>query len=392
MWLHASAIDGSAWSPCRFTLPLISAAARISHRLPGTPLASGLRPHHWEFFLSVNAEPVDNARSGRKHWLKLLFNLVVLALLFYFVRDSIRSAIEQLRAQEESGFRWRLQWTWVVVSGGLYLLGSLPMGWFWYRILRALGQHPRPAEALRAFYIGHLGKYVPGKALVIILRAGLLKSERVSAAVAAASVFLETLTMMAVGAFLSAGILALRPHEDMRQHGWLLPLALGLMVAAGLPTVPPIFRRLVLRLGVPKGDPGIVDKINNVTWRLVGTGWLAMIVGWLLLGLSLWATLQALGVEGVQPIAHLHYYTAAVALAMVAGFLSLIPGGVLVREVILMSIMGIYLAKVLKVAEADAIAVVSAVLLRLIWLVSELIASGILYVGVRGAQAENVAS
>lgn len=336
-----------------------------------------------------DAQNNSAAKSNKKKWLKRLFNLVVLCLLAWFVRDTVLSAIQELRDKEAEGFRWRLDPVWVALAGLFYLLGSLPMGLFWYRILRALGQRPRVGEALRAFYIGHLGKYVPGKALVVILRAGLLRSERVSGAVAAASVFLETLTMMAVGAFLAAGILAMRPHEDLQQNVWLLPLALGLMVAAGLPTVPPIFRRLVLRIGVPKSDPQIVEKVQNVTWRLVGSGWVAMIIGWLLLGLSLWATLRAMGVEDLHPLFHLHYYTAAVALAMVAGFLSLIPGGVLVREMILMAILGVYLAKVIEVPQADAVAVVSAILLRLIWLVSELLASGILYVGVRGAAEDS---
>lgn len=324
-------------------------------------------------------------KSTKKKWLKRLFHLVVLCLVAWFVRDSVLKAIAELRDQEAKGFDWQLDPLWVVVAGLFYLAGSLPMGLYWYRVLRALGQHPRVPEALRAFCIGHLGKYVPGKAMVVVLRAGLLKSERVSAAVAAASVFLETLTMMAVGAFLSAGILALRPHDDLQQHVWLIPLALGLMVAAGLPTVPPIFRRLVLKLGVPKGDPTIVDKVKNVTWGLVGTGWMAMFVGWTLLALSLWATLKAMGIEGLEPIGHLHFYIASVSLAMVAGFLSLIPGGVFVREAILMAILGVYLAKVVEVPQVEAVAVVSAILLRLIWLVSELLASGILFVGVRGA-------
>jgi len=324
----------------------------------------------------------------KKKWLKRLFHLIILSLLVWFVWGTIENAIAELRDNEAKGFRWTLDPMWTVLAGLFYLAGSVPMGLFWYRVLRALGQRPRVMEALRAFFIGHLGKYVPGKALVVVLRAGLLKSERVSAAVAAASVFLETLTMMAVGAFLSAAVLAFRPHEDLQQHWWLLPLALLLMLAAGAPTIPPVFRRLVLKIGVPKGDPTIVDKIQNVNWRLVASGWVAMAFGWLLLGLSLYATLRAMGVEGLEPVAHLHYYVAAVALAMVAGFLSLIPGGVLVREIILMSILGVYLAKVVEVTQPDAVAVVSAILLRLIWLVSELIASGILYVGVRGAAAD----
>ena len=59
-------------------------------------------------------------------------------------------------------------------------------------------------ETTRAYYVGHLGKYVPGKALVVIIRTGLISGPRVDTTVAAVSIFIETLTMMAVGAFLAA--------------------------------------------------------------------------------------------------------------------------------------------------------------------------------------------
>ena len=83
----------------------------------------------------------------------------------------------------------------------LYLVGLLPEGLFWQRALRAMGQEAPLGRTLRAYYIGHLGKYVPGKAMVVVLRTGLICGPGVDAGIAAASVFLETLTMMAVGAF-----------------------------------------------------------------------------------------------------------------------------------------------------------------------------------------------
>ena len=49
-------------------------------------------------------------------------------------------------------------------------VGLVPMAWFWHRTLAALGQ-PAPWRAtLRAYFLGHLGKYVPGKAMAVILR------------------------------------------------------------------------------------------------------------------------------------------------------------------------------------------------------------------------------
>jgi hypothetical protein len=62
---------------------------------------------------------------------------------------------------------------------------------------------------------------------------------------------------------------------------------------------------------------------------------------------------------------------AAVSLAMVAGFLSLLPGGVGVREYVVLTL--------LAPAVGTVAALVSAVLLRLCWLAAELVAAGVLY-------------
>jgi uncharacterized membrane protein YbhN (UPF0104 family) len=61
---------------------------------------------------------------------------------------------------------------------------------------------------------------------------------------------------------------------------------------------------------------------------------------------------------------------------VVLGFLSFIPGGFGVREMVLLPL--------LAPAFGEAGALVAAILLRLEWLVSELLVSSILYWGVRG--------
>ena len=64
---------------------------------------------------------------------------------------------------------------WLVVSGVAYVLGMAPMGWFWHRTLAALGYQPPLSATMRAYYFGQLGKYVPGKAMVIILRVAAMR-------------------------------------------------------------------------------------------------------------------------------------------------------------------------------------------------------------------------
>ena len=109
-------------------------------------------------------------------------------------------------------------------------------------------------------------------------------------------------------------------------------------------------------------------------------GWLSLTVGWVLLGLSLWAVMQAIpevDQSGLELLPDLPLFTACVSLALVAGFLSLLPGGVLVRELVVMTLIAA------DPKYGPLVAIVSAVLLRLTWLISELFVSGILYIGCR---------
>jgi len=312
---------------------------------------------------------VPQNHASRKKWLIPAAKLLIVVLVIWAVRRTLYTALAQLDEHP-----WQLQPAWLVAAGGFYLLGLLPAALFWHRVLLELGQDAQIRDTLRAYYIGHLGKYVPGKAMVVVIRAGLVRSHRVSTTVAAVSVFFETLTMMSVGGFIAAAILAAR----FRSHHVLFLVAAGLMIVAGLPTFPPIFKRLVRLAGIGKSDPSTVQKIEKLGFRTLLWGWVAMSMGWVFLGVSLWAVLRAMGVAGLEPIGQLPLYVASVSLAMVAGFLSLVPGGAVVRELVLTELMVPQFG--------ELVALVSAVVLRLVWLVSELMISGILYVA-RGRRA-----
>ncbi len=309
-------------------------------------------------------------------WLLGLAKLLVVLLLLWFVRKTLQEGWQELQQGQ-----WRLQWGWAYLSGGVYLVGLLGPALFWHQMLHRLGQKPHLAESLRAYYISHLGKYVPGKAMVIVLRAGLISSQRVQLAIAAVSTFIETLTMMAVGAFLALAILL----AQFREHPGLMLLSLGLMVVSGLPTLPSVVRMVLGWLRWPEnGDSAKAngDSVQPGDWAekaaagyrlpVMLLGWAYMGGCWVVLGLSLACCLRGMGVE-VQwcSVGQWSRWTATVALAVVAGFVSLVPGGLMVREAVLLSLLAPQVGK--------AAALASAVLLRLIWLVAELGISAILY-------------
>jgi hypothetical protein len=277
----------------------------------------------------------------------------------------------------------QLQPAWAVLAGVLYLISQLPSGWFWRGILAALGQTVGLARALRAYYIGHLGKYVPGKAMVVVLRAALVGQPHVKTSMAVVAVFYETFTTMAVGAVLAALILVC----THREHAWLIAGSLALACVVGVPTFPPVFVRL-LRLmrmtpatSVAVGAPDesveikVADSLPATAaafshWRLLARGWLTIAVGWIFAGASLWATLRAIGVENSELLADLSLCTATVALAVVLGFVSMLPAGVGVRDLALMQLLAPRLEQ-LAPDRGQLLAMIAVVVLRLIWLAAE---------------------
>src|SRR5690606_37867382 len=97
----------------------------------------------------------------------------------WFLWGKLTAAVDQLAAK---GFSLsNVSYAWLAASAALYAIGMVPSWWFWHLTLRAMGAQPTWQESCRAFFIGHLGKYVPGKALVVVIRAGMIRSQRTDA-------------------------------------------------------------------------------------------------------------------------------------------------------------------------------------------------------------------
>ncbi|UUO05074.1 lysylphosphatidylglycerol synthase domain-containing protein [Blastopirellula sp. J2-11] len=311
----------------------------------------------------------SSPKGSWKSWLKLAAKIVIFLVVVAGVWYNVDRAVQDMRTHGDSV--GPIQWGWLVAAGVIYALASLPMATYWYCVLLALGQRPTFGRAVRAFFIGHLGKYVPGKAMVVVLRTSLVQGEHVEKTVAAVAVFIETLTMVAVGAAYSGAILAIL----FREQAILITVAVVLGLCAFVPTLPPIFRKVVIFLRVTRLNPRLEEHLEGLNYRLMLIGWGAYFVAWSLMGLSYLAVMQAIpGAVATlaTPWEALPLLIAAVGLAMIAGFVSLLPGGFGIRELILMQLTAPVFGR--------PIAVVAAVMLRVCWMVAEIVISIILYI------------
>lgn len=134
---------------------------------------------------------VDKTASNKKKWVKrcvAVLKLVVLALIFLWIGRQLQKSWADIAQYE-----WRPRYSWIVLSGIFYIIAFLPSATLWYLSLRWFGQEPGYWDSIKAFYLSQLGKYVPGKAMVVIIRADSIAGPKVRASIAAVSVFTKRL-------------------------------------------------------------------------------------------------------------------------------------------------------------------------------------------------------
>jgi uncharacterized membrane protein YbhN (UPF0104 family) len=265
------------------------------------------------------------------------------------------------------------RWELIPLVGLLYLAAHSSWGSFWVRLLREQGVKVSWYAGLRCYFVSQFGKYVPGKAWVIVLRVGML-SERwqAPAMTVAMTATYETLASMGAGALVAVlclPFLGVLPPEVLERWGWFV-------LVAALPAGLALVHRMIY---AGLRQRGKTNAAVAPSWFLLLQGTLHGVIGWLLLGVSLGLLLEAMqpGLEwtGSRAVALL----GTVALAYVAGFVVLVtPGGLGVREWVLL-----HTLPPLLLAGGDTaptiVAALAALWLRLVWTIAEVICAGLLY-------------
>jgi hypothetical protein len=259
---------------------------------------------------------------------------------------------------------------YLVPAGLLYLAAHTIWGTFFFQLLRSQGAEVSWLTGVRTYFVSQFGKYVPGKALVIVLRVVMLRRHGVSAAVVAVTATYETLTNMAAGAVVGVALLpwaGLGPEVDdeLGFGAWI-----GLVAVGGLPLTLGVLNKVTARIADKRRGPDARPLPSPPVWLLL-QGLLQAAVGWCLLGLSLWMTLQGLFPDDVGLTRDRYLEsTAAVAVSYVAGFVAIVlPGGLGAREWVLLKVLPRQVPA--GAGPPDALAAVAALVLRLVWTVFE---------------------
>ena len=268
-------------------------------------------------------------------------------------------------------FKIELRPGWLLTSGGLYLVGVFPAAWFWRHLHGKFGYPISLYAAIRAHYIGQLGKYVPGKAMAVLIRSELVHPCGVPYGVSIIVSFYEVFSGMAAGALVAAVIYLVQPPSlnelpmlasGLEAH----PLWVGLVLigVCGIPLVPGVFNFVIARL-TARIQAVELYRLPPVRFGTLMVGLLTSALGWWAQGLSVWAVLQAVVPDPpAWTLSSWAECTAGIAFANVAGFVIVVaPAGLGVREYLLRILLGSF-------GPGKYIAA-SAILLRLDWIVAE---------------------
>jgi uncharacterized membrane protein YbhN (UPF0104 family) len=221
---------------------------------------------------------------------------------------------------------------WVLAGLVLAGAGMVAIAVPWSTAIRLLGGDVRGLRHVAWYFVGEIGKYLPGGVWPVLGRSEMARRRGVRAAAAYGSV---ALSLAALYLAAMAGAVALVPLRlgDGVGTGWwwaaavLLPLGLLALhpraVAAGLRLAERVARR-PLEVTVPSWG----RSLGYVT---------SYLPAWALICLATWAVARAL-----TPDASLGGVAFATLLAWIAGFLAVpVPGGVGVREVVFIAAAGL---------------------------------------------------
>jgi len=227
----------------------------------------------------------------------------------------------------------------VPAVGGAFLAAGAGLGasgLAWRCLLRGVGAPLDVCSASRIFFIGQIGKYIPGGVWAYLAHAKLGREHGVPASRTTAASALFVIAHAATGAMVAALVLPFASAEAFDRFGWAAaaaPLSLALLHPR---LVLPALRRMHRILG--RGTPPESVSGGAV---LAALGWLA--VTWLGYGLSMLLLLAPVVRKDSEallgPVALGGFALAWTVGFLAAGLLVVTPVGLGVREVALFAVL-----------------------------------------------------
>ncbi|MEV0715890.1 lysylphosphatidylglycerol synthase domain-containing protein [Asanoa sp. NPDC050611] len=225
----------------------------------------------------------------------------------------------------------------------------------WRVLLADFGNSVPLAGAMRIFFVGQLGKYLPGKVWPVLTQMRLGKAYQVPGRSSAAAVLITMFISLGTGLLLTALVLPVLGGRAWDDYWWTL-LAVPVAFVALLPPVLNRLLALAMRLARREPMPAFLSG------RAIGLSVFWALASWICFGAHLWALLLDLGASGSDLVVR---SVAAYAGAWSIGFLlAIAPAGLGPRETALVVL--------LAGSVTEPVALVAALVSRLLITVADL--------------------
>ncbi len=246
-------------------------------------------------------------------------------------------------------------------SFALVLLSLLATMQVWRSLLSAAGSRVPVAAAARIFFVGQIGKYLPGAVWPVLAQMELGQAQRVPRHRSATVAVITMLVSLAAGLLTAAvATVAGLTGSATGGYGWAFLAVPVLLVGLHPRVLNPVIDRLLRLARRPAQEVPL-------TLRAIVAATLWAVLYWLLSGTALWLLATRLGASDGRAFL---LATGGFAFAWCAGFLVILaPAGAGVREVVLVA----SLSPVLSFGKATAVALAS----RLLTTVGDLLCAGL---------------
>jgi glycosyltransferase 2 family protein len=256
---------------------------------------------------------------------------------------------------------------WVPVLAGLYATFRS-----WRAALADLGGTLPHAGAIRVFYLGQLGKYLPGTVWPAVTQMRLGRDYQVPPRASGAAFAVFMLMLVGTGLLVGLPVVLLLGGDAVDEYRW-LALVLPLFALA---LAPPVLNRAIAAALRAMRRPPLPARLS-LAGVLRVAGW--ALVSWLCYGAHVYLLASRLGVEGGTLL--WLQCTGAFAAAFASGVLLVMPAGAGVREAALLVLLG----STVTVPVAAVIAVTS----RLLFIVGDLAWSAVAMAAARRGRARS---
>ncbi|MFD0666062.1 lysylphosphatidylglycerol synthase domain-containing protein [Thermocatellispora tengchongensis] len=260
-----------------------------------------------------------------------------------------------------SGFA-RLSWRALALSV-VAVVGALFGGMLTWRALLADLGSPLPVrQAAKVFFVGQLGKYIPGTVWPVLAQMEMGRDLGVPRSRSAAAFFLTMPVQLGSGLLVAAATLLAAGPGSIAPYAWALLLVPLLAVL-----LEPRVINAVIGFGLRRLRREPLERALTRKGMLAALGW--ALTGWIAYGLHLAAIIAELG-SSVEALRLVAFSVGAFALSWCLGIMTVVvPAGAGVREVAMVAV----LSPVLDQGAAIAAALCS----RIVIIAGDLLCAGV---------------